>query len=199
MIEQLRRSGLLGEREAARFAERGHFAYEGGEHGDTWLALDRLFADPRRLQRAVARLADELAAHDPDVVCGPLAGGALVAQWLAWELGAAFVYAEAQPNGCASGRPYVIPAASRSGLANRRVVVADDVIDAGSAVRACIGEVEGAGGSVVAVASLIARDRPPEERDLGLPVTALATVAWTSWPASECPLCKSGQALGPSP
>jgi hypothetical protein len=27
--------GLLGEAEAARFVRHGHFAYEGGDHGDT--------------------------------------------------------------------------------------------------------------------------------------------------------------------
>jgi hypothetical protein len=38
------------------FARTGHFAYESGDHGDTWLALDLLLADPRRLRGAAERL-----------------------------------------------------------------------------------------------------------------------------------------------
>ena len=36
---------------------RGHFRFESGYHGEIWLDLDRLFADPRR----IAPLARELA------------------------------------------------------------------------------------------------------------------------------------------
>src|SRR5687768_3251211 len=82
MIDPLRRSGLLAEADIERFCRRGHVAYESGDHGDLWLALGLLFADPRRLRAAAGRLAERLRRYEPEVVCGPLVGGALVGQWV---------------------------------------------------------------------------------------------------------------------
>jgi orotate phosphoribosyltransferase len=87
---------LLGEGES-RFARRGHFVYEGSAHGDTWLALDLLFASPRRAQAAASKLAGSLAAYRADLVCAPLVGGALMGQWAAAELDAGFAMPSRQP------------------------------------------------------------------------------------------------------
>ena len=75
-------------------ASRGHFVYESGHHGDVWLDLDALFVDARRVRGWAAVLADEVIACQPELVCGPLTGGAFVAQPLAAEIGAGFVFAE---------------------------------------------------------------------------------------------------------
>ena len=194
MGEELRRSGLLDEGGAARFCRYGHFAYESGDHGDTWLALELLFVDPRRLQGAAARLAGKVRGYAPDVVCGPLLGGALVGQWVAHALDAAFVFAEASPATTVAARGYAVPAALRPALRGKRVVVVDDVINAGSATLACIRDVEAQGGSVVAVASLLVRERVGggASGSVGVPVEYLVGMRWNVWPANGCPLCRSG-------
>ena len=64
-------------------AKRGHFLLESGHHGDLWLALDRLFVRPARLKPFAAELGERLAAHGIDGVCGPLTGGAFIAQTVA--------------------------------------------------------------------------------------------------------------------
>jgi orotate phosphoribosyltransferase len=179
---------LLGPR-GSRFARRGHFAYEGGAHGDTWLALDLLFVDPRRARAAASRLAASLAAHAADVVCGPLVGGALAAQWVAAELDAGFAWAERAPSG------YLVPPETRALLRGRAVILVDDVINSGVATRACLREIEGAGGRPVAVGAWIARDAGRLRRELGLPVEVLAELPWQTWAAGECPLCRAGAAL----
>src|SRR6185295_13320318 len=79
---------------AAVSAARGHFRYESGHHGDLWLDLEALLVDARRVQGWAAELAHRAVGCQPEVVCGPLTGGAFVAQFLAAELGAGFVYAE---------------------------------------------------------------------------------------------------------
>ena len=61
---------------AAVAAERGHFRYESGHHGDLWLDLDRLLIDAGGTRALASALAERAVACWPDVACGPLTGGA---------------------------------------------------------------------------------------------------------------------------
>jgi orotate phosphoribosyltransferase len=183
--------------DAPRFVRYGHFAYESGDHGDTWLTVELLFVDPQWLQRSARQLADRIRSMAADVVCGPVVGGALVAGPVAAALGASFVYAERQAH--EGHAAYRIPPAARATLAGRRVVIVDDVINAGSATLACAREVRAAEGELVGAASLLLRngaDVAVGER-LGVPVECLHSVRWNIWPAGECPLCRSGEPLDP--
>jgi orotate phosphoribosyltransferase len=181
------------EQDSAHFVRTGHFQYESGDHGDTWLTLELLFVDPQWLRRAAERLSERLHRFSADVVCGPLVGGALVAQPVAEVLGTRFVYAErrARPAGTA----YVIPPAARAALAGARVLIVDDVINAGSATIACAREIRAAEGNLVGVASLILRNgaEGPLGDLVGVPIECLHSVRWNVWPASSCPLCRMGE------
>src|SRR5215218_407097 len=73
---------------------RGHFRLESGHHGGLWLDLDPLFADPGRVDPFVAALADALRPYEVAAVCGPLLGGAFLAQLVARALGAEFCFTE---------------------------------------------------------------------------------------------------------
>jgi orotate phosphoribosyltransferase len=198
MVDALRAWGLLDEEGAARFYRDGHFVYESGDHGDTWLALELLYARPRRLQGVAARLAEKLLPHAPDVVCGPLLGGALVGQWVAHALDARFVFAEPQPRSTDAGPRYAVPEELRPALRGARVAIVDDVINAGAATLACVPAVEDGGGSVVAVASLLFRT--PGTLELwakrGIVVEYLLGVQWNTWTAGDCPLCRAGAPVG---
>ncbi|MGH2534508.1 MAG: orotate phosphoribosyltransferase [Thermomicrobiales bacterium] len=194
MEDELRRSNLLDDADVARFFWRGHVVYESGEHGDTWLALDLLFANPRRLQRAAARLAERLRPFAPEVVCGPLIGGALVGQWIAYELDTTFVVATPRPSASVAGPIYAVPSVLRPALLGKRVVVVDDVINAGAATLATVREVEAWGGSVVAVAALIVRAPGAVDawKARGLAVEYLVGLSWNTWAVADCPLCRGG-------
>jgi orotate phosphoribosyltransferase len=200
MTDQVWQSDLLNPSEAPSFLRRGHFVYESGDHGDTWLSLPLLFADPKRLHGAAIRLAEQLRPHEPEVVCGPLVGGALVAQWVAEELHAAFVYAEPQ-RAASFGTQYSVPRELQPLLRDRSAVVVDDAINAGWATMACVREIERYGGTIVAVGALIVRS-PRDSMmptNLSVPIVALTELPWHVWPASDCPLCRSGVAVDPGP
>jgi orotate phosphoribosyltransferase len=187
------------EDDSPHFVRTGHFEYESTDHGDTWLTLELLFVDPQWLRRAAERLAERLRRFSADVVCGPFPGGALVAQPVAEMLGAKFVYAERRAR--ATGAEYVIPPAARAALAGTRVLIVDDVINAGSATAACAREIRSAKGELVGAASLILRSGAEEavtER-LGVPLECLHSVRWNTWPAHACPLCQKGEPLSPRP
>ena len=84
-------------------ARRGHFRLESGHHGSLWLDLDALFAEPRALAPFITRLAADLRRHRPEVICGPLLGGAFLAQLMAHSLEAEFCFTERQVPARADG------------------------------------------------------------------------------------------------
>src|SRR5262245_32016355 len=94
---------MLDELMAAMSARRGHFLLESGHHGDLGLDVDRLFVRPGLLKPFVRELASRLALLEVEAVCGPLTGGAFLAQMVAEELGVAFVYADRAVNSSRTG------------------------------------------------------------------------------------------------
>lgn len=172
---------------------RGHFELGTGYHGDVWLDLDGLFLRPALLQPHIDALAQQLSQHQPEAVCGPMEGGAFLALALATRLGVAFLpgYRDA-----ASRPGYRLPGVP-GGITGWRVALADDAVNAGTAIRACATELQSSGAVPVAVAALLALG-PAEAtvRDaMGLPLHAAATLNSQAWPAATCPLCASGTAL----
>src|SRR5258707_15663673 len=84
---------------AAEFLElvdsrRGHFRLESGHHSALWLDLDPLFADPTRIEPLVDALTKALRPYEVSGVCGPLLGGAFLAQLVAHALGVKFSFTE---------------------------------------------------------------------------------------------------------
>lgn len=191
-IDELRDTGLLDDVGAGKFVRRGISRSSRGTtgiRGWRWGCCSPI----RGGCGGRPRVAGGVRAWAPDVVCGPLVGGALVGEWVAHEVGAAFVYAEPRP-ATGAGARYAVPGEVRSVLQGARVAVVDDVVNAGAATRACVREVEIGGGSVVGVAALIAR--APGWLDgwenAGGKVRVLVRIGWNTWPASGCPLCRSG-------
>jgi len=78
-------------------ARNGHFRLESGHHGSLWLDLDPLFVRPGRLRRFVAGLADKLATHAVEAVCGPLTGAPSWRSPVAAVLDVEFYYTERVP------------------------------------------------------------------------------------------------------
>jgi orotate phosphoribosyltransferase len=186
--------GVLADLSQLAHPRRGHFDLGTGFHGDLWLDLDAVFLWPARLRPAAGQLADQLRQHQPAAVCGPLSGGAFLAQMVAEILGAAFLPAYQEP-----GRPggYRLPRAAREMIEGWRVAVVDDVINAGTAVRASCQEVRAAGAVPVAVAALLALGQAGGfvTGTLGLPFHTVAALPSRVWPAIACPQCAAGTPL----
>lgn len=182
-------------------ARRGHFRMESGHHGSLWLDLDGLFSQPQRVAPFVKRLSEQLGRHAVDLVCGPLLGGALLAQSVATVLGAEFCFTHPGPAAGDAGlyrARYQLPAAFRSRVLGRRVAIVDDVMSAGSSLRATCAELRTHDAVPVAVGALLVL------RELGtrhfadeqlLPVEAVIRDAFELWRPSECPLCAQGVLL----
>ncbi len=180
-------------------ARRGHFLLESGYHSDIWLTLDGLFADPATVAPLVAALADRLRPHAAAAVCGPLLGGAFLAQAIATSLGSRFCYTELVAPGDSSlfTAEYQLPRALKRLVRGQSIAVVDDVISAGSSARATAVALAAAGASTIVVGALLVLGDAAliHFADQGVPVETLHRRRFDLWKPSDCPLCRSGPPL----
>jgi orotate phosphoribosyltransferase len=185
---------------AALPARSGHFRLESGLHTDCWLTLDGLFVDGAAIAPLVAALADRLRRHRPTGVCGPLLGGAFLAQLVASRLGARFYYAERRRAAVTDElfrARYELPIDLARRVRGERIALIDDAISGGSSVRATATALAAAGASIVAVGALLVLGDAGVEHftALGIPIEALDRRPLALWQPSECPLCRAGMPL----
>ncbi len=177
-------------------SSEGHFRLESGHHANRWLDLDALFADPARVRPFVEELARALGSYDVAGVCGPLQGGAFLAQLVAAALGVEFWFTErvmpAGDEGLYRAR-YRLPRALARRVRSKRVAVVDDAISAGSAVRGTYAELEAHGAQPVVIGALLVLGSAasPYFVDRGVPVEGVARVPFELWAPAGCPLCAS--------
>ena len=190
-------------------ARQGHFLLESGLHTDWWLTLDALFVSPRDIAPQIAALAELLRPHAISAVCGPLLGGAFLAHAVAAHMCVRFYYCQPAPAEASGGlfsARYRLPAELRRRVRNERVAVVDDVISAGSSVRATAAELAEAGATTVVVGSLLLLENQKASpaagptavehfAALGVPVVAVGRRGFNLWSPDECPLCRTGTPL----
>jgi orotate phosphoribosyltransferase len=178
----------------------GHFRLESGHHSRRWLDLDGLFADPTQVAPLVHRLAEQLRGHDVVATCGPLVGGALLAQALSADLRVAFSFTERVPEAESEGlyrAGYRLPPALRKQVQGKRVAIVDDVVSAGSAVRGTHAELLAHGARPVVVGALLELGTMAAEffTPMEIPVASVFRLPYDVWRPVECPLCAWGAPL----
>jgi orotate phosphoribosyltransferase len=179
----------------------GHFDLGTGYHGDLWLDLDALFARPALLRPHVRSLADRLRELGVDAVCGPMEGGAFLAYALADLLEVAFMPAfRAAPDAeTGAATAYRLAWAGDAGerIGGWRVAIADDAVNAGTAVEACAGRLRECGAIPVAVAALLSVGPASRSKRaaMSLPFYAVDEMRSQAWRAAECRLCAAGVPL----
>ena len=178
---------------------RGHFRFESGHHGDTWLNLELLCVRPAPVERLAGILADRVARLRPDVVCGPLVEGAFVAMMVARRLDAAFAYTERRDPG--SDRlfsvKYALPGELRELVHGKRALIVNDVIGAGSAVLGTLKDLFECGAIPIGIATLATRGPSASvlAEEQALPLEALAAFPGDMWKPQACPMCAAGVPL----
>jgi len=179
----------------------GHFDLGTGYHGDVWLDLDALFLRPALLRPHVRVLSDQLREHRVDAVCGPMEGGAFLAYALAELMGVAFLpaYRAPAPETGAATTAYRLAqtGGDGEGIAGWRVAIADDAVNAGTAVRACAGQLRDHAAVPVAVAALLAVGPANQvmAAALSVPFYSVDAVQSQAWLPEDCPLCGDGLPL----
>ena len=179
-------------------ARHGHFRLESDYHSALWLDLERLFSEPRAIAPFVAALSDKIRPYRVSVVCGPLVGGAFLAQLVAHALDVEFCFTErlthADTSGLYSAR-YVLPPAFHERIRGKRIAIVDDVMSAGSALRGTFAELRAHDAkTVVAGALLVLGTRGVDFfSERGVPVESVDNDSFDLWTPDECPRCAAGE------
>jgi len=185
-------------------ARLGHFRLESGHHSDVWFDLNGLFTDDERIAPFVAALANRLRHHAPAAVCGPLTGGAFLAQRIALELRIPFLFTERIAPYIAEGVysvRYLLPKSAAARTRNLRIAIVDDMMSAGSALRGTYEDVRVHGGDIVVVGALMVLGDVGAGffRQRDVPIEAVLRYARKIWAPDECELCRSGLAIDDRP
>lgn len=179
---------------------RGHFQLESGHHSELWFDLDALFADAKGIAPLVTQLTDSLRSYEAAMVCGPLLGGAFLAQLVAQALAVEFCFTERVMPAKAHAlyeASYRLPHAFAARVREKRIAIVDDVMSAGSALRGTYFELLTHGAfPVVAGALMVLGDTGATffgERNVA--VEAVVRQDYSLWFPSECPHCAAGLPL----
>jgi orotate phosphoribosyltransferase len=167
-----------------------HLVYTSGRHGSTYINKDAIYPHTEAVSSLCEALASTAVGLSVEVVAAPAVGGVILSQWTAHHIGpdVLSVYAEkADGGGFSFRRGY-----DRL-VRGRRVLIVEDVVTTGGSLRAVIGAVLDAGGSVVGAAAICNRGGVTAA-DVGSPagLISLATVDMESYAGADCPLCKAG-------
>lgn len=163
----------------------GHFRLTSGRHSDRYVQCARVLEDPALVADLASTLVARLDGLDIDVVAAPAVGGIIIGYAVAQALGVKFIFSEREGGAMIFRRGFgVSPGA--------RVLVVEDVVTTGGSVAEVIDLVRRAGGTPVAVASLIDRGGP---KAFDLPFHPLLALKVESWEADSCDLCAAGAPL----
>ncbi len=181
-------------------ARRGHFLLESGHHSELWFDLDALFAVTLRIDPLVVQLSEAIQPYNLAGVCGPLLGGAFLAQLVAGKLGVEFYFTERVMPREQSGlyqASYRLPQAFGARVRGQRLAIVDDIMSAGSALRGTYTEILSYGAEpVVAGALMILGDTGATFfAERAVPVKAVAREDYKLWLPADCPHCAAGAPL----
>ncbi len=183
-------------RECEAVIRDGHFVYDSGRHGDTYVNKRAVFRRPEKLSAIALRLALACSRLDIEVVAGPAVGGAFLAQWVAGYLcnwgsprrEVLAVYAEKTAD-----HGFAFNYGDDRRIAGKRVLIVEDVLTTGASARKVVDAARAAGATVVGVGALVNRGGV-SAKDVGDPpaFTALVDLPLASWDETSCPLCAAG-------
>ena len=179
---------------------RGHFQLESGHHSELWFDLDALFAVPGRIAPFVNQLTESLRPHNVAAVCGPLLGGAFLAQLVAQRLGVEFCFTERRmPQGAVGlySASYHLPPAFVPRVSNQRIAMVDDAMSAGSALRATYTELLSHNATPVVAGALMVLGNTGADffAEQHIAVEAVVRENYLHWLPNACPHCAAGMPL----
>jgi orotate phosphoribosyltransferase len=166
--------------------QEGHFLLSSGLHSGDYMQCALYLAQPRRAETTGSLLAAALerAALVPDIVVGPAMGGLIIGHEVARSLDRPFIFTERVDRRMMLRRGF--------GLAEgQSVVIIEDVVTTGKSTREVMTVLEGLGGTVIGVASIVNRTGTAAPFD-EIPYHSLLEVSFPTWQPEDCPRCAEG-------
>ncbi|MEK7611910.1 MAG: phosphoribosyltransferase family protein [Patescibacteria group bacterium] len=172
-----------------------HIVYTSGRHGDMYINKDAIYPHTEIVFSLCRELANRFLEEPADVVVAPAQGGIILSQWVARHLSVMLkrdvlaVYAEKS----ADGTTFVLRRGYDNLVADKRVLVVEDILTTGGSVRKVVELVRKHGGDVFGVGALVNRGGVTT-RDVGnvLDLVSLLKLDLDTWSEEQCPLCQKG-------
>ena len=175
VIDQFRTTGALLE---------GHFQLSSGLHSTVYLQCALVLQFPEKAEVFGRAIAEKFAGQGIQLVASPAIGGIVIGHEVARALGARFVWTEREAGQMTLRRGFTVSPGEKT-------LVVEDVVTTGGSTRDTIEALKRAGADVIAAASII--DRSAGGADVGVPLTALASLKVLSVEAAVCDACKLGE------
>jgi orotate phosphoribosyltransferase len=172
-----------------------HFVYSSGRHSSVYINKDALYLHTETISKLCQLMARPYNADQIDVVVGPVLGGIVLSQWVAYHLNThrssgetLAVYAEKE--GDAADKTFSFHRGYDKCIPGKNVLVVEDVLTTGGSARRVIELVRQHGGRVIGLSALCNRGNVLPE-DVGIvPVQALVKIILETYAAEACPFCQ---------
>ena len=175
VIDQFRTTGALLE---------GHFQLSSGLHSTVYLQCALVLQFPEKAEAFGRAIAEKFAGQGIQLVASPAIGGIVIGHEVARALGARFIWTEREAGQMTLRRGFSVSPGEKT-------LVVEDVVTTGGSTLDTIEALKKAGADVIAAASII--DRSAGSADVGVPLTALASLKVLSVEAAVCDACKLGE------
>ena len=175
VIDQFRKTGALLE---------GHFQLSSGLHSTVYLQCALVLQFPEKAEEFGRAIAQKFEGQGIELVASPAIGGIVIGHEVARALGARFVWTEREAGQMTLRRGFTVSQGEKT-------LVVEDVITTGGSTRETIEALKGAGADVIAGASII--DRSAGSADVGVPLTALASLKVLAAEPAVCDACNMGE------
>ena len=170
--------------------KQGHYLRTSGRHSDTYVQPARLFESARMAEDVVAPLAKRFDHIGAQLVLGAALGGVLAGYEVSRALNLPYIFSERKDGAMTLRRGFIITPGTK-------VLLMEDEVQTGTSVREMMEIVRALGGEVVGIGCIV--DKSGGKLHFDPPFEALLSVEVTHYSPKECPLCKEGVAMEPSP
>ena len=192
-----------------------HIVYTSNRHGATYVNKDAIYPHTAQTSRLRHAMAERFADDNVEIVIAPAIGGVILSQWTAHHLSEITgrevfgVYAEKEVLAIPSPKRknrlcyaetgnFVIKRGYDEIVAEKNILVVEDVLTTGGSAKKVIETVRALGGNVIGLGVLCNRGGITAQDVGNVPkLTALANMKLDAWDEADCPLCAKGIPVNP--
>ena len=174
-----------------------HIVYASGKHGSIYINKDAIFPHTKEISSLCRAIAELFVDDKIEGVIAPAISGVILSQWIAYYLSeitgheVLSVYAEKQKIEVrfSSIGGFIIKRGYDKFVADKRILVVDDVLTTGNSVKEVIEAVRAVRGNVVGLGALVNRgDVTPNNIDAPK-LISLINLKLNTYNEADCPLC----------
>ena len=183
--------------DAGAIVSDSHFVYTSGRHSSVYVNKDALYLHPMIISELCRRMAEPYDADQIDVVVGPVIGGVVLSQWVAYYLNQRRSTGEtlaifAEKGSDSVNKQFAFHRGYEDYIPDRNVLMVEDVLTTGGSARQVIELVRHHGGNIVGLSAVCNRGSV-QSKDVGdVPIYSLVSLSLQTYSADECPLCEQG-------